>query len=70
MLNFFEALISFFFMLGSFIANIVSGLTSMLGLILPAFTTINYSIGFMPAALQVFALAGIGICVVFHIIGR
>lgn len=70
MLNVFEALINFFSMIGSFVSNIVTGLASMLNLIPQAVTTINYAIGYMPDVLTVFALAGIGICVVFHIIGR
>lgn len=70
MLNVFEAIMDFLSMLGSYVSNIVTGLFSMLNLIPQAVTTVNYAIGYMPDVLTVFALAGIGICVVFHIIGR
>lgn len=70
MLNVFNAVMDFLSMLGSYVSNIVTGLASMLNLIPQAVTTVNYAIGYMPDVLSVFALAGIGICIVFHIIGR
>lgn len=70
MLNAFSAIMDFLSMLGNYVSNIITGLASMLGLIPKAVTTVNYAIGYMPDVLAVFALAGIGICIVFHIIGR
>lgn len=70
MLNVFTAIMDFFSMIGNYLGNVISGLASMLNILPQAFTTINYAIGYMPDTLMVFATAGIGICIVFHIIGR
>lgn len=70
MLNVFNAILDFCQMLASFVQNLVTGLFSMINMIPQAFTAINYTIGYMPPALLVFALSGITICIVFHIIGR
>lgn len=70
MLNIFSSIADFLMMLGDYVQNLVSGIASMLAIIPQAVSVINYAVGYMPAALSVFALAGIGICVVFHIIGR
>lgn len=70
MLNAFTAILDFLSMLGNYLGNVITGLASMLNIIPQAFTTINYAIGYMPDVLMIFATAGIGICVVFHIIGR
>lgn len=70
MLNVFTAIMDFFSMIGSFVSNIVTGLASMIQIIPQSLTAINYSIGYMPDSLLIFATAGIAICIVFHIIGR
>lgn len=70
MLNVFTAIMDFFSMIGNFVNNLVTGLASMIMIIPQALTAINYSIGYMPSVLLAFATAGIGICIVFHIIGR
>lgn len=70
MLNVFTAIMDFFSMIGNYLGNVISGLASMLNILPQAFTTINYAIGYMPDVLMMFATAGIGICIVFHIIGR
>ena len=69
-LNVFTAIMDFFSMIGNFVSNLVTGLASMLGIIPQAMTAINYSISYLPDVLMIFATAGIGICIVFHIIGR
>ena len=70
MLNIFSGIADFLTMLVDYVQNLISGIASMLSIIPQAVAVVNYSVGYMPAALSVFALAGIGICVVFHIIGR
>lgn len=70
MLNVFEALLDFFSMLGDFLLNIVTGLASLLSMIPKAMVTMDYVASYIPAELGVFAIAGISICVVFHILGR
>lgn len=70
MLNVFDALIDFFSMIGNFVSNLVTGAASMLSIIPQAMSAVNYSIGYLPDVLMIFATAGIGICIVFHIIGR
>ena len=70
MLDFLSAISSFFSTIGSFLLNIVQGLVSVITLIPQAFVLITYSIGFLPAALLAFALAGLSICIVFFVIGR
>lgn len=70
MANFFTAFLDFLTMLGDFVMNLVTGIASMIQLIPQAVTVVNYSISYMPNTLLAFAIAGIGICVVFHIIGR
>ena len=70
MLNVFNALIDFFSMIGNFLNNIVTGLASMIRIIPQSVVAINYAIGYMPDSLLVFAIAGVSICIVFHIIGR
>lgn len=70
MLNIFSGIADFLTMLVDYVQNLISGIASMLNIIPQAVAVVNYAVGYMPAALSVFALAGIGICVVFHIIGR
>lgn len=70
MLEFFSSVGEFLEMLSDSIYNLFSGLLSILALIPTAMSTIDYAIAYMPAALSAFAVAGIGVCVVFHIIGR
>lgn len=70
MLNIFSAIADFLTMLVDYVQNLVSGIASMFSIIPQAISVVNYAVGYMPAVLSVFALAGIGICVVFHIIGR
>lgn len=70
MLDFLSAISSFFSTIGTFLLNIVQGLVSVIALIPQAFVLITYSIGFLPAALLAFALAGLSICIVFFVIGR
>lgn len=57
-------------MLGDFVMNIVSGIASLLEMIPQSIFMTNYATAYIPDVLSVFAVAGISICVVFHIIGR
>lgn len=70
MANFFTAFLDFLTMLGDFVMNLVTGIASMIALIPQSVSVLNYAISYMPSILLTFAVAGIGICVVFHIIGR
>lgn len=70
MINVLSSFLEFFEMLADQIYNLVSGVVSLIALIPPAVSAIDYSIAYMPAVLSTFAVAGVGICIVFHIIGR
>jgi len=52
------------------VMNFINGLFTLLLLIPQAVVFVTTSIGYLPPVLVVFAVAGVSICVVFHIIGR
>lgn len=70
MLNVFDAILNFLSMVGSFVSNLVTGIFSMFEIIADSFSVVLPTIGFMPPMLTAYAIAGVGICIVFHIIGR
>lgn len=70
MLNVLQSITDFLTMIVDSVRNLVTGIASMLSIIPQSMTVLNYAIGYMPGVLATFALAGIAICVVFHIIGR
>lgn len=70
MLNALNGILDFCRMLADFVSNLVTGLFSMISMIPQAFTSLNYTVGYMPSELAVFALAGLSICIVFQLIGR
>lgn len=70
MINFLESVIDFLSMAGSYLSNTVQGLFSMINLIPQTVLLTTYSIEQLPGQIGIFALAGVGVCVVLHIIGR
>lgn len=70
MLDFLKAIVDAIIGFTHFVTNLVSGLINALALIPEAFVLLEYSLAFVPSVLLVFAMAGLTICVVFHIIGR
>lgn len=70
MLNALTGILDFCKMLADFVSNLVTSLFSIITMIPQAFTSLNYTIGYMPAELAVFALTGISICIVLQLIGR
>ena len=70
MLNVLQSITDFLSMIVDNIRNIVTGTAQIIGLIGPSVEALNYIYAYIPSVLSVFAIAGIGICLVFHIIGR
>lgn len=70
MLNFLTAIVDFFSAIGSFLLNIVEGIAFILQMIPQALGIVTLSYGYMPAALSVFAMAGISVCIIYFLIGR
>lgn len=70
MLEMVDSIITFLQTVVSLIQNFISGLLTLMLLIPQALVFITTSIGYLPPVLVVFAVAGVSICVVFHIIGR
>lgn len=70
MLDFLTAIADFFGAIATFVQSVVKGLGFALAMIPQAFVLITYALGFLPSVLLVFAMAGLTICIIFHIIGR
>lgn len=70
MLDFFKSVMNFFQMIGDLIVNIVSGIFAFFQMIPQAFGVVTYSLAYIPSALVVFVSAGIGLCIILHILGR
>ena len=70
MLEMVTSIVTFLQTVVALITNFINGLFTLLLLIPQAVAFITTSIGYLPPVLTVFAVAGVSICVVFHIIGR
>lgn len=70
MLDFLTTIVDFFGAIGSFLMNIVEGLAFVIMMIPKAMSTMTVVFGYLPAALSVFAIAGVSICIVYHLLGR
>lgn len=70
MLEFLTAIVDFFSAIGSLLLNIVNGIVFILYMIPDALGIVTLSYGYMPAALSVFAMAGISVCIVYFLVGR
>ena len=54
----------------SFISSTITGILQVFALVGQSVAFLTTMLGFVPSVLLVFALAGIGITVFFHLIGR
>lgn len=70
MLNVLQSITDFLAMIVDNVKNVISGTAQIIGLIGPSVEALNYIYAYIPGVLTVFAITGIGICIVFHIIGR
>lgn len=70
MLNFLTVIVDFFSAIGSFLLNIVKGVLVIISMFPAALNIITLAYGYMPAALSVFAMAGISVCIIYFLIGR
>ena len=70
MLEMVSSILTFLQTVVALVMNFINGLFTLLLLIPQAVVFVTTSIGYLPTVLVVFAVAGVSICVVFHIIGR
>ena len=70
MLSFLQSIIDFFAMLGSFLGNVISSLFQLITLLPKALIFVQSAIGFVPSAILTFIIAGVGLSLVFMIVGR
>ncbi len=70
MLEMVSSILTFLQTVVALVMNFINGLFTLLLLIPQAVVFVTTSIGYLPPVLVVFAVAGVSICVVFHIIGR
>lgn len=70
MLDFLTAIVEFFGAIGTYLLNLLEGVAFVLRMIPQAMSIVNLAYGYMPGVLEVFALAGISVCVIYFLIGR
>lgn len=70
MLEMVSSILTFLQTVVALVMNFINGLFTLLLLIPQAVVFVTTSIGYPAPVLVVFAVAGVSICVVFHIIGR
>ena len=70
MLNFLGSIVDFLQMISDNVRNVVEGTAQMFIIIPKCMGVLNYVYAYIPSALVAFAMAGIGICVVLHFLGR
>ena len=69
-LNFLKSVIGFFDTIAELIGNLVHGIFEFFKLLPTAVDFTDMSLAYMPSVLLGFAVAGISICVILHILGR
>lgn len=70
MLDYLRSISDFLFAIGSFVVNLVEGVLFLINMIPQAMGTLTMAFGYLPSMLVTFAVAGVAICVVYHLIGR